>query len=197
MIFRIILAAAITLFAASPALAHLDPSEHGSFAAGFSHPIFGTDHVLAMIAVGLWAALLGGRAIWLLPSAFVGAMLAGFALSVSGLPLPYVEPVILTSVIVLGVAVALALQLPLGASAALVAVFGLCHGHAHGGEMGAAGAIGYAAGFVLATILLHAAGLLIGYGANIATRNDPAWATRIIRSLGVLTAIGGLYLAAG
>ncbi|KZM51516.1 HupE/UreJ family protein [Labrenzia sp. OB1] len=197
MIFRIILAAAITLFAASPALAHLDPSEHGSFAAGFSHPIFGTDHVLAMIAVGLWAALLGGRAIWLLPSAFVGAMLAGFALSVSGLPLPYVEPVILTSVIVLGVAVALALQLPLGASAALVAVFGLCHGHAHGGEMGAAGAIGYAAGFVLATILLHAAGLLIGYGANIATRNDPAWARRIIRSLGVLTAIGGLYLAAG
>ncbi|WP_299811229.1 HupE/UreJ family protein [uncultured Roseibium sp.] len=197
MIFRIILAAAITLLAASPALAHLDPSEHGSFAAGFTHPVFGTDHVLAMIAVGLWAALLGGRAIWLLPSAFVGAMIGGFALSVAGVPLPYVEPVILTSVIVLGVAVALALQLPLGASAALVAVFGLCHGHAHGGEMGSAGAIGYAAGFVLATVLLHAAGLLIGYGANVATRNDPAWARRIIRSLGVLTALGGVYLAAG
>ncbi|POF34786.1 HupE/UreJ family protein [Roseibium marinum] len=197
MIFRMALAAAISLFAASPALAHLDPSEHGSFAAGFSHPVFGTDHVLAMIAVGLWAALLGGRAIWTLPTTFVGAMIAGFALSVAGLPLPYVEPLILASVIVLGVAVALALRLPLGASAALVAVFGLCHGHAHGGEMGSAGAIGYAAGFVLATALLHAAGLLIGYGANIATRNDPAWATRIIRSLGALTALGGLYLTAG
>ncbi|PVB63013.1 HupE/UreJ family protein [Labrenzia sp. 011] len=196
MIFRIILAAAIGLFAASPALAHLDPSEHGSFAAGFTHPVFGTDHVLAMIAVGLWAALLGGRAIWTLPSAFVGAMIAGFALSLAGLPLPSVEPVILTSVIVLGVAVALAVQLPLGASAALVATFGLCHGYAHGGEMGAAGVLGYAAGFVLATVLLHAAGLLIGYGANIATRNDPAAATRIIRGIGALTALGGLYLTA-
>jgi urease accessory protein len=196
MLYRLGLATAFGLLTASPALAHLDPSEHGSFAAGFTHPLFGTDHVLAMIAVGLWAALLGGRAVWALPTAFVGAMIVGFLLSLPGVPLPYVEPFILTSVVVLGVVVALALRLPLGVCAALVGVFGICHGHAHGGEIGSAGELSYAGGFVLATALLHAAGLLIGYGANVATRNDPAWAPRIIRSLGVLTALGGLYLAA-
>ncbi|MHA7774149.1 HupE/UreJ family protein [Roseibium sp. M-1] len=194
--YRLGLAAALS-FAATPALAHLDPSEHGSFAAGFTHPIFGTDHVLAMIAVGLWAALLGGRAIWALPTAFVGSMVIGFVLALSGVALPAVEPMILASVVVLGAVVALALRLPLWMSAALVAVFGVCHGHAHGGEIGSAGELGYAGGFVLATALLHAAGLLIGYGANVATRNDPAWATRIVRSLGVVTALGGIYLAAG
>ncbi|MCX2723748.1 HupE/UreJ family protein [Roseibium salinum] len=197
MIIRLALAAALSVSAASPALAHVDPSVHGSFAAGFTHPLFGTDHVLAMIAVGLWAALLGGRALWALPTAFVGAMIAGFALSLAGAPLPYVEPLILASVIVFGVAVALALRLPLGFSAALVAAFGVCHGYAHGGEIGSAGEFGYAAGFVLATALLHAAGLLIGHGAHIAARNDPAWATRVIRGLGVVTALGGLYLTAG
>ncbi|WP_269583496.1 HupE/UreJ family protein [Roseibium sp. Sym1] len=197
MITRFGLAAIAMALTASPALAHLDPADHGSFAAGFTHPLFGTDHVLAMIAVGLWAALLGGRAVWALPTAFVGAMLAGFALSLAGMPLPYVEPFILASVVILGVVVALALRLPLGLSAALVATFGICHGHAHGGEIGSAGELGYAAGFVLATALLHAAGLLIGYGANIATRNDPQWASRIIRALGVVTALGGVYLAAG
>lgn len=194
---RMALAAGLCVFASSPAFAHLDPSEHGSFASGFTHPLFGTDHVLAMIAVGLWAALLGGRAIWALPTAFVGAMIVGFILSLTGVPLPYVEPFILASVVVLGVLVALALRLPVSACAAIVAVFGICHGHAHGGEIGSAGELGYAAGFVIATALLHAAGLLIGYGANVATRNDPAWATRIIRGLGVLTALGGVYLAAG
>jgi urease accessory protein len=197
MITRFGLAAAAVALTASPALAHLDPADHGSFAAGFTHPLFGTDHVLAMIAVGLWAALLGGRAVWALPTAFVGAMVAGFALSLAGLPLPFVEPFILASVVVLGVVVALALRLPLGLSAALVAAFGICHGHAHGGEIGSAGELGYAAGFVLATALLHAAGLLIGYGANVATRNDPQWASRTIRALGVVTALGGIYLAAG
>jgi len=197
MISRFALAAAVFALTASPALAHLDPAEHGSFAAGFTHPLFGTDHVLAMIAVGLWAALQGGRAVWALPTAFVGAMVAGFALSLAGMALPYVEPFILASVVVLGTVVALALRLPLGLSAILVAAFGLCHGHAHGGEIGAAGEFAYAGGFVLATALLHATGLLIGYGANIATRNDPEWARRIIRALGVVTALGGFYLAAG
>ncbi|MCV0424269.1 MAG: HupE/UreJ family protein [Roseibium sp.] len=195
--FRLGLAAIVLSFASSPALAHLDPAEHGSFAAGFSHPLFGTDHVLAMIAVGLWAALLGGRAVWMLPTAFVSAMVAGFFLSLAGMPLPYVEPFILLSVVVLGVVVALALRLPLGLCAALVAAFGICHGHAHGGEIGTAGEIAYAGGFVLATALLHAAGLLIGHGANIAAHNNPGWASRIIRALGVATASGGIYLAVG
>ncbi|ASP36287.1 HupE/UreJ family protein [Labrenzia sp. VG12] len=197
MIIRLGLAAGVFALATSPALAHLDPAEHGSFAAGFTHPLFGTDHVLAMIAVGLWAALQGGRAVWALPTAFVGAMVVGFGLSLAGVPLPYVEPLILTSVVVLGTVVALALRLPLGLSAGLVALFGVCHGHAHGGEIGLAGEFGYAGGFVLATALLHAAGLLIGYAANIATRNDPDWAERIIRGLGVVTAVGGILLATG
>ena len=195
MLFRLGLAGTLLSLASSPALAHLDPSEHGSFAAGFSHPLFGTDHVLAMIAVGLWAALLGGRAVWALPTAFVGAMVAGFFLSLAGVPVPYVEPFILASVVVLGVVVALALRLPLGLSAALVAAFGICHGHAHGGEIGSAGEIGYAGGFVLATALLHAAGLLIGYGAHTAARDNPGLASRIIRTLGAATAAGGVYLA--
>lgn len=194
---RIGLAAVLLMLAPTAALAHLDPAEHGSFAAGFTHPVFGTDHVLAMIAVGLWAALIGGRAIWALPTAFVGAMIAGFVLSLAGMPLPLVEPLILTSVVVLGVVVALSLRLPLGLSATLVAAAGICHGHAHGGEIGSAGELGYAAGFVLATALLHAAGLLIGYGAGVAARNDPAVAPRILRTLGAVTALGGVWLAAG
>lgn len=197
MLFRLGLAGTILCLAASPALAHLDPAEHGSFAAGFSHPLFGTDHVLAMIAVGLWAALLGGRAVWALPTAFVTAMIAGFFLSLAGVPVPYVEPLILVSVVVLGVVVALALRLPLGLCAALVAAFGICHGHAHGGEIGTAGEVAYAGGFVLATALLHAAGLLIGHGAHIAARDNPDWANRIIRALGVATAAGGVFLAVG
>ena len=173
MIFRLALAATLAVLATSPAFAHLDPADHGSFAAGFTHPLFGTDHVLAMIAVGLWAALLGRGAVLALPSAFVGAMIAGFLMSLAGIPVPYVEPVILASVMVLGVVVATALRLPLPASMALVALFGICHGYAYGGEMGSATGLGYAAGFVLATALLHATGLLIGYSASIAARNDP------------------------
>lgn len=154
-----LLAAAL---AAGPALAHLDPVAHGSFAAGFTHPIFGLDHILAMVAVGLWAAVLGGRALWVLPAAFVGAMALGFVLALAGMPLPLVEPMILASVLVLGLAVAMALRLPLPAAAGAVAVLAVFHGHAHGGEMGEAGALGYLAGFAAATALLHGGGVLGG-----------------------------------
>lgn len=194
---RFTIATAFTALTVSPAFAHLDPAAHGSFAAGFTHPVFGLDHVLAMIAVGLWAALVGGRSVWILPSAFVGAMLAGFALSMMGVPLPYVEPAILTSVVVLGLIVALALRLPTWLSVVLIALFGTCHGHAHGGEMGSAGLFGYAAGFVLATAILHAAGILIGYGAHVAAGRDAPAARAIIRTLGTATAVFGLLLAAG
>ena len=197
MFSRILLAAFFSAAAASPALAHLDPAEHGSFAAGFTHPVFGLDHVLAMIAVGLWAALLGGRAIWTLPTAFVGSMLAGFALSLAGVPIPYVEPVILASVVILGLAVAAAAQLPAFINTAMVMVFGLCHGHAHGGEMGEAGLVGYAAGVALATALLHAAGVLIGFGAQTAAGRKTSVARTIIRALGAVTAAGGFLLAIG
>ena len=160
--FALVPALSAAMLAAGPALAHLDPVAHGSFAAGFTHPVFGLDHILAMVAVCLWAVVLGRRALWVLPAAFVGPMVAGFGLALAGLPLPLVEPMILASVLVLGTAVALALRLPLSAAGALVGALALFHGHAHGGEMGEAGALGYLAGFAVATALLHGGGVLAG-----------------------------------
>lgn len=99
---RLVLTLFPALLAAGPAFAHLDPGAHGSFAAGLSHPVLGADHILAMVAVGLWAASLGGRAFAALPVGFVGAMTLGFLVSLGGLALPMVEPMILVSVLVLG-----------------------------------------------------------------------------------------------
>ncbi|SIO41584.1 urease accessory protein [Rhodovulum sp. ES.010] len=174
-----------SLTAAGPAFAHLDPVAHGSFAAGFSHPVFGADHVLAMLAVGLWAVTLGGRALWALPAAFVGAMAAGFALALVGLPLPAVEPMIVASVLVLGVLVALAVCLPVGMGAAVVGMLALFHGHAHAAEMGGASAMAYLGGFVLATALLHGAGVLAG------------WALARFGGAATGRAAGGVVAAAG
>ena len=147
---------------ASPALAHLDPGEHGSFAAGFTHPVFGADHVLAMVAVGLWAAILWGRAVAALPVTFVAAMTGGFLLALAGVGLPMVEPMILASVLVLGALAALATRAPLGVALGITGAMALFHGHAHGAEMGGATALTYLAGFALATALLHGAGVLGG-----------------------------------
>lgn len=97
----ILIAAALLFTSSAPALAHLDPAEHGSLLAGLSHPFFGADHVLAMVAVGLWAAQIGGRALWSVPAAFVTTMMLGFALALLGAPLPFVEPAILASVVAL------------------------------------------------------------------------------------------------
>ena len=99
MIKRFFMTTAALVAATAPAFAHLDPAEHGSFAAGISHPLFGLDHVLVMLAVGLWAASLGGRAMVIVPASFVGAMGLGFAAAIAGMPLPFVEPVILASII--------------------------------------------------------------------------------------------------
>jgi|TARA_A100001391_G_scaffold47848_1_gene28519 urease accessory protein len=193
MLKRLLTAFALVIVGTAPAFAHLDPLEHGSFAAGFSHPLFGLDHILAMIAVGLWAASVGGKALWAVPTAFVATMAVGFGAALLGMPLPFVEPVILASVIFIGVMVALALPLPTVGVAAVVAFFALFHGHAHGGEMGEAGALGYAAGFLAATALLHAVGVAAGVGVGrvLATARG-AIATRIA---GGLTALGGLWLA--
>jgi len=191
MLKRSLLVLAISAAATLPAFAHLDPGEHGSFAAGFSHPLFGLDHILAMIAVGLWAAQQGGRAIWMVPAAFVGTMAVGFALAIAGVPLPFVEPVILASVIFIGIAIALALPIPTPAVAAMVGFFAFFHGHAHGGELGEAGAWQFAIGFMLATALLHAVG--IGAGVLLSRVSGKLLA----RVAGAATALGGLYLAFG
>lgn len=191
MLKRISLAFAITTVATMPAFAHLDPIEHGSFAAGFSHPLFGFDHILAMVAVGLWAALQGGRAVWIVPAAFVGTMAIGFAAAIAGVPLPFVEPVILASVIFIGIAIALALPIPTSAVAAMVGFFAFFHGHAHGGELGEAGAWQFALGFVIATAVLHA----VGIGAGLALGRFGGKA--LSRLAGAATALGGLWLAFG
>ncbi len=189
MIRRIALAFAALAATTAPAFAHLDPQAHGSLLAGFTHPLAGLDHLLAMVAVGLWAAQAGGRARLLVPAAFVTTMAAGFALAVSGVGLPFVEPAILASVVALGLLVAMAVRLDLALSAAVVGVFALFHGHAHGAELGAAGAAAFGLGFAVATALLHAAGI----GLGLAVARLPL-ATRL---LGGLTAGTGLALAFG
>ncbi|WP_223475775.1 HupE/UreJ family protein [Oricola indica] len=194
---RISLALAFLLSAAAPAFAHLNPDEHGSFSAGFSHPMFGADHILAMVAVGLWAWMIGGRAIWIVPAAFVGTMLVGFALALAGVPLPFVEPAILASVVALGLLVAVAVKLPAGPAAVVVGVFALFHGHAHGGEIGTAGELGYAAGFAIATAILHAIGLGLGFALSRIFGESDRRAHLLARVLGGLTAVSGLYLMAG
>ena len=133
-----------------------------SFLSGIAHPLSGADHGLAMTAVGLWAVLAGGRAIWIWPIAFVATMLAGFAAAISGLQLPLVELVMWSSLIVLGLLIAFAVQAPVWLGAAIVGLFAFFHGHAHGTEATAASLVLYAAGFALATAGLHAAG--IGFG---------------------------------
>jgi len=191
MIKRSLIVLAASLASTLPAFAHLDPAAHGSLAAGFTHPLFGLDHVLAMVAVGLWAAMQGGRAVWMAPAAFAGTMALGFAAAIAGMPLPFVEPVILASVIFIGIAIALALPVPALAVAALAGFFALFHGHAHGGELGGAGAWEFAIGFVLATGLLH----VLGIGLGLALGRFGG--TRFSRIAGGLTALGGVWLAIG
>jgi urease accessory protein len=189
MLKKMTLAMAMLGVGVAPAFAHLDPEQHGSFLAGISHPLFGVDHILAMVAVGLWAALLGGRALWLVPSAFVGTMAIGFAAALAGAPLPFVEPVILASVVVVGLLAAMALNVPTGMGMAMVGFFAFFHGHAHGGELGAAGALSFGVGFVLSTVFLHALG--IGLGRLFGGTTGRA----VTRVAGAAAALGGLWLA--
>lgn len=145
---------------AGPALAHTGAGAVHGFGAGLLHPLFGVDHVLAMVAVGLWAGLTGGRARFAYPLAFVGMMVLAGLWGMSGSSLPGVEIGIAVSVVVLGLAIALRATPPLAAGAAACAIFAVFHGLAHGAELpqGASG-LGYALGFVLATAALHGAGL--------------------------------------
>jgi urease accessory protein len=146
----------LLLLAATPvALAH--PGDHaGGLAHGFAHPFLGIDHLLAMLIVGIWAARLSGGARWLLPGVFVSFMGIGAALG--GIALPFVEPMILLSVLVFGLATVLAKRLPLWIGSALVALFALYHGHAHFTEMPDTSAVGFLVGMLLATALLHLTG---------------------------------------
>lgn len=191
---KILICLPLMLLTATPAFAHLNPNEHGSFAAGFSHPLFGTDHILVMIAVGLWAWQIGQKALWIVPSAFVSTMIFGFVLALTGLQLPFVEPAILASVVTLGLLVAMAVKVPVYLSAAIVGIFALFHGFAHGGEIGLATQASYAAGFAIATAILHGFGIAIGYGLNAAFKDNTRIALIITRVLGGLTFVAGIGL---
>lgn len=194
--FKKLLLAAVALGATTlPAFAHLNPEEHGSFMAGFSHPLFGADHILVMIAVGIWAAQIAASthkrsALLIVPAAFVCTMAIGFALALGSIDLPFVEPAILASVVALGLLVAMATRVPVGAAAAIVGIFALFHGHAHGGELGSAGALQFGAGFIIATALLHVAGIALGMGI---ARLGPVAA----RVVGGITALAGFSLVFG
>jgi len=171
------------------AFAHPGPPHASDLAAGFLHPFTGVDHLLAMIAVGVWAARLGRKAIWVLPAAFPVAMLVGAMLAVAGVQLPMIEPMIAISVVALGIAVASGIRLPVLASAAVVSLFGVFHGHAHAIEGPVSDSMaGYAAGFVGATIALHMFGVAVG------VRLDRSDQTMIRQLGGSLIAVTGAAL---
>jgi urease accessory protein len=157
------LIAAALLLCCSAAMAHEDHGAAEGLLSGFLHPFGGLDHMVAMVAVGLWGAFLGAPALWLLPVVFPLVMAVGGALGVLGIHLPMVELGIAASALVLGLAVLLAARPPLWVAALLVGGFAIFHGHAHGTELpGATSPLSYSLGFVLATGLLHAVGMAFG-----------------------------------
>lgn len=175
----------LALAASGSAMAH--PGHAEGAMAGLLHPMTGVDHILAMVAVGLWAAQLGGRAQWLLPASFVGFLAAGGALGASGVALPLVEAGIITSVLLLGLLIGFAVRLQATAAAMAVGVFALCHGYAHGAEMPAMGnGWLYGLGFVVASAALHAAGLWLGRSAAAHGR----W----LRGSGAAISLAGVWL---
>jgi urease accessory protein len=180
------ISAVLLLFTGMGAQAHVLPNDVHGFGSGFAHPLHGLDHILVMVAVGLWAAQLGGRARWLVPASFVGVMVLGGTLAMAGLRVPFTEEGILLSVLVLGVLVAVAARFPLTASMAIVGIFAFFHGHSHGTEM-PANAVGYAygAGFALATALLHASGIGMAYVTHSVRLPVVRWAGAAIALAGV------------
>jgi urease accessory protein len=189
---RIALVFTVLLLGASPALAHVGVGSTASFAAGVAHPLSGLDHMTVMVAVGLWAALKGGRALWVWPAAFVGVMLAGGALGMAHIVVPFVEPGILASVVALGLLVTLAVDLPVSIGALIIGAFALLHGHAHGSEVAeTVSGAEYMAGFALATAALH----LIGIGAALGLAR--AHQRGVVRAAGAACVLIGVGLWSG
>jgi urease accessory protein len=186
----------IAVLAPTAAFAHPGIAGHThGFMQGFMHPLGGIDHILAMVTVGIFAFQLGGRALWLVPAAFVLVMAGGGVLGVIGMPLPFVEVGIALSVIVLGAVVALGVRAPVAAAVGLVGFFAIFHGHAHGAEMApdVAGAA-YGLGFMAATALLHGFG--IGLGGLIG-RVGSTYGKVVYRVAGSLVALAGVGLLTG
>jgi len=187
---RLLFPLALSTFVwSTPAVeAHVQQGDATGFLSGLSHPASGLDHILAMIAVGLWGAQLGVPALWLLPVTFPILMALGGMVGLLGVPLPGVEVGIAASALLLGLAVVSELRPPLAAAIALVAAFGVFHGHAHGTELPPGqSALLYSIGFVVATGCLHGVGIAVGL-----VHSKP-WGRRVLRGAGALVAIGGLF----
>ena len=184
---RMALGALVLLLASTPVLAHVQGGEAAGFLSGLSHPVSGWDHVLAMVAVGLWGAQLGPPALWLLPVTFPMVMAVGGMLGLMGFPIPGVEIGIAVSAVVLGVMVLLEARPPLAVAAVVVGFFGVFHGHAHGTELpaGQSGLL-YSVGFVFATGCLHGVGIAIGL-----IHRWPA-GRRVLRGAGAVVALAGV-----
>jgi len=185
-----VLTTLVSAFVLAPAiaLAHTGGVETSGLMFGLAHPISGVDHVLAMVAVGMLSAHLGGRALWLVPLSFVGVMVVGGALGMTGIHVPFAEVGIGLSVVVLGLAVAFRFDLPTLAAMALVGFFALFHGYAHGAELPAgASGLAYAVGFVGATALLQGVG--VGFGRLIGRR--------VVQAAGGAMAVLGIAILSG
>lgn len=190
-----VLATLAVVLAPTIAFGHPGHGDSGGFVHGFEHPLGGLDHILAMVAVGVLAYVLGGRALWLVPGAFVAMMAVGFLLGLGGVGLPFVELGIALSSVVIGAAAAWGRPLPAAAAMALVGVFAIFHGHAHGAEMPAdSAALGYALGFMAATAILHAAGIAASIGV---ARLVGRYGRQLAQVAGGLFALGGVGVLAG
>ena len=184
--------ALVLVAAATPAFAHSGHGFAGGFMSGFLHPILGWDHVVAMVAVGLWGAFLGMPMMWILPVVFPVIMAAGGAMGVVGVPVPAVEMGIAASSLVLGLLIAAGARAPRWIAIVIVGAFAVFHGHAHGTELPeAANPISYAVGFVLATGLMHT----VGIGLGFATRLPKGHVA--VRAMGGVIAVAGLGFLSG
>jgi urease accessory protein len=177
------------------AFAHTGAGDANGFVHGFMHPVGGIDHILAMVAVGVFAFVLGGCALWLVPLAFVGMMAVGFLLGIGQVDVPFVELGIALSSVVIGGAAALGRPMPVAAAMGLVGVFAIFHGHAHGTEMPAdGGGLTYALGFMAATALLHAAGIAAALGVGKVVGK---YGRLLAQVAGGAFALGGVGVLAG
>lgn len=193
---RLLQLAFLTLFLVpTAALAHTGVGDTSGFMHGFMHPLGGLDHQLAMILVGIFAYQLGGRALWLVPLTFIGVMALGGFLGVAGIPVPFIELGIALSVIALGAIVAFGVKVPVAAAVAIVGLFAIFHGHAHGSEMPMdASGLEYGFGFMLATALLHAVGIGIGLMIGMTTK----WlGNNVYRVAGGLPSVAGVGILLG
>jgi urease accessory protein len=193
-------AIAMTLLIPNLAVAHTGVSDTSDYWQGLSHPLSGLDHILAMVSVGLWAAQIGGKALWMLPGAFITAMIGSSFMGHFGLPLPGIEQGILASDFILGLLLLFAARLPLALSMGLVGLLAIFHGYAHGAEMPeTASGLAYGLGFIISTTLLHLTGIgmglaIVGEAAPVENRYQPKLQQLLFRIGGGATLIGAVYV---